>query len=78
MQAGVFGRDDVVTALVVVREDSGLSPEAIAKHVADVAEDFKQVTGGVFIVEKLPRNEMGKLVRKDLEVMYNSIQQERM
>uniref|UniRef100_T1H1B7 AMP-binding enzyme C-terminal domain-containing protein n=1 Tax=Megaselia scalaris TaxID=36166 RepID=T1H1B7_MEGSC len=65
----VVGIPDVVTinlpaALVIRKNGSTLSQEAIQKYVADKMPHYKHLTGGVYFVDSLPRTPSGKILRR--------------
>ena len=68
----VFGRADpawmeLITALVV-RDKSGaeVDEQAVVDHVERNVSDHKRLRGGVLFVEKIPRNNNGKILRREL------------
>lgn len=54
-------------AFVVPAPGATLDPEALIKHVADHVVPYKQLAGGVQVVEYLPRNHLGKVLKKQLK-----------
>ena len=71
LEVGVFGRSwngkELVTAVVAKKEGfEDLNEKEIANFVDERVDDFKRLRGGVIFVDRLPRNPIGKLVRKEL------------
>ena len=67
----VFGKpepsvQELVTALVVRMEGSEISEEEIIRGVEEQVDDHKKLRGGVYFVNKIPRNPQGKIVRRNL------------
>jgi acyl-CoA synthetase (AMP-forming)/AMP-acid ligase II len=67
----VFGKpeasvQELVTALVVRKKNSGVTEEDLRKLVDDKVDNHKRLRGGVHFVEKIPRNPQGKILRKNL------------
>eukprot|EP00094_Tigriopus_californicus_P010236 TCALIF_09875-PA protein Name:"Similar to Luciferin 4-monooxygenase (Luciola cruciata)" AED:0.08 eAED:0.08 QI:0/0/0/0.33/1/1/3/0/294 len=71
-EVGVYGEPDpasqeLATAVVRLTPGCQMSENEIIEAVAAKVDDFKQLRGGVRFVEKeLPRNAMGKLLRRNL------------
>lgn len=51
-------------AYVVLQTGQSASPEDIASWLAQRVARHKRVTGGVVIVEEIPKNPSGKIMRK--------------
>merc|ERR1712123_120937 len=69
--ASVFGKpeasvQELVTAVVVKKNDYSVSQQDLEKLVEEKVEDYKTLRGGVHFVEKIPRNPQGKILRKSL------------
>merc|ERR1711970_166588 len=69
--AAVFGKpepsvQELVTAVVVKRKGSAVSADDIANEVDGRVDDHKKLRGGVYFVEKIPRNPQGKIIRREL------------
>nr|XP_053649308.1 uncharacterized protein LOC128700275 [Cherax quadricarinatus] len=54
-------------AFVVPKPGSKLQPHQLMQFVADRVSQYKQLAGGVKMVESIPRNSSGKLLRKQLK-----------
>ncbi|XP_068243128.1 probable 4-coumarate--CoA ligase 1 [Palaemon carinicauda] len=54
-------------AYVVPAEGATLDPKELMKHVADKVLPYKQLSGGVEFVEVLPKNHMGKVLKRQLK-----------
>ena len=57
---------ELVTAVVVKKNDYSVSEQDLKKLVDGKVEDYKKLRGGVHFVEKIPRNPQGKVLRKSL------------
>jgi 4-coumarate--CoA ligase len=63
---GVPAEDTEVPRAYVVADRSKLSEEDIKALVKEKLAPFKQLRGGVFYLNSIPRNAVGKILRKDL------------
>jgi len=77
IEVGVFGLpeptvQELVTALVVKKENGSVTEEELIELVNSKVDDFKKLRGGVKFVEKLPRNPQGKLLRRQFIETYNN------
>jgi 4-coumarate--CoA ligase len=63
---GVPGENTEVPRAYVVADRSKISEEDIKNLVKTKLADFKQLRGGVFYLNSIPRNTVGKILRKDL------------
>jgi 4-coumarate--CoA ligase len=50
----------------VVADPSKISEDEIKKFVADRAAQYKQLRGGVVFIQELPKNAIGKILRREL------------
>lgn len=72
-EVGVFGKPDphvqeLITAVVVKKKGyDSLTEQEIVEFTDNIVDDFKRVRGGVIFANKLPRNNIGKISRKDLK-----------
>ena len=69
--AAVFGRQEpsvqeLVTALVVKKPDVEVDKEELQNAVDEKVDDHKKMRGGVYFVDKIPRNPQGKILRREL------------
>ena len=76
IEAAVFGKPnplvrEYVTAAVMKVPGSALTEQDIIDLVAENVEDPKQLRGGVYFVEKLPKNPQGKIQRNKLLELIN-------
>ena len=76
IDVGVFGRPDpmvqeLVTALVVKKPDSKLTENDIIVTVENALDDAKHLRGGVVFVDRLPKNPVGKMLRRNLIQVYD-------
>ena len=79
IEAGVFGRPDptvqeYVTALVVKSYESSVTEQDINELVNQHVDDAKKLRGGVTFIDELPKNPQGKLLRRELLQIWNSLQ----
>ncbi|KAI1357685.1 hypothetical protein F5Y08DRAFT_351871 [Xylaria arbuscula] len=58
---------DLPRAYVVVSDGANLSEEDIMGYVKERAAHYKQLRGGVVFVDLIPKNAVGKYLRKDLK-----------
>lgn len=63
---GVPGEDTEVPRAYVVADQSKISAEQIQKLVKEKLAAYKQLRGGVRFIDEIPRNSVGKILRKDL------------
>ncbi|CAJ0750973.1 16411_t:CDS:2 [Entrophospora sp. SA101] len=70
---GVYSEQDATelpVAYVVLKNSTASDHQQIKKSIQDyVAEkviSYKRLRGGVYIIDKLPKNDIGKILRKDL------------
>ena len=78
VDVGVFGRpeptvQELVTALVVKKAGSELTENDIKHLVANTLEDSKHIRGGVLFVDQLPKNPVGKTLRRNLYQVYQQL-----
>lgn len=74
-EVAVFAKTDpvlleLVAAAVVRKQGSKLTASDVENMVTDRLEDHKRLRGGVFFVDKLPKNAMGKVLRRKLQAMF--------
>ena len=55
---------DLTRAYVVLQEGRNLNEEDINMHMKERLAPYKQLFGGIRVLESLPRNQLGKLSRK--------------
>lgn len=60
-----FGQ--VPKGFVVVKSGSVLKNEEIQEYVSSRVTSYKRLTGGVAIIDKIPKSASGKILRKQLE-----------
>lgn len=65
-------------AWVVPAEGATIDSKALIKHVADRMVSYKQLTGGVEVVKILPKNHMGKVLRRQLKKSYAASSQSKL
>jgi acyl-CoA synthetase (AMP-forming)/AMP-acid ligase II len=63
---GVPGDDTEVPRAYVVADRSKISEEDIKNLVKEKLAPYKQLRGGVIFLDEIPRNTVGKILRKDL------------
>jgi 4-coumarate--CoA ligase len=57
---------EVPRAYVVRTVGSNITSEEVKKFVADSLAPYKQLRGGVVFAPELPKNALGKILRRDL------------
>ena len=57
---------ELVTALVVKKTGAELRAEDVQEAVDGKVDDHKKLRGGVFFVDRIPRNPQGKILRRKL------------
>eukprot|EP00095_Tigriopus_kingsejongensis_P007378 maker-scaffold37_size504123-snap-gene-4.16 protein:Tk07378 transcript:maker-scaffold37_size504123-snap-gene-4.16-mRNA-1 annotation:"luciferin 4-monooxygenase" len=75
-EVAVFGKPDpisqeLVTAVVVKSEGSNVNEKTILDLVTQHVDDYKRIRGGVIFVPSLPRNSIGKIMRRHVKTMYS-------
>mgnify|MGYP002041990115 FL=1 len=78
IDVGVFGRpeptvQELVTALVVKKPQSQLLEDDIVTMVENALDDAKHLRGGVVFVDELPKNPVGKTLRRNLLQLYDKM-----
>ncbi|CAG9862854.1 unnamed protein product [Phyllotreta striolata] len=58
---------EVPRAYVVPKKNSALDEENVQNHVADKVASYKRLQGGVRILESIPKNTTGKILRRQLK-----------
>ena len=62
---------EIPRAFVSLKEDHGRDAVSVAKEIADLVaskvSNYKKLRGGVLIIDALPRNHTGKLLKKKLK-----------
>ena len=72
--AGVVGIADVsagqlIRAFIVPKCKESFCKESIHNYLKQHLSEYKQLSGGIRVVDRLPRNQLGKLSRKELNEM---------
>jgi acyl-CoA synthetase (AMP-forming)/AMP-acid ligase II len=62
----IEGGSEVPRAYVVPRKVGGLTEEEVKAFVKNHFADYKQLRGGVRFVDELPKNAIGKILRREL------------
>lgn len=62
----VEGGSEVPRAYVVLRKTGALSEDDVKKFVKGRLAEYKQLRGGVRFVDELPKNAVGKILRREL------------
>lgn len=62
----IEGGSEVPRAYVVPRKMGGLSEDEVKEFVKKHFADYKQLRGGVRFVDELPKNAVGKILRREL------------
>lgn len=71
---GVVGLPDELVgerplAFVVKKSDVNITEKEVQKYVADIVSPQKRLTGGVIFVDSIPKNQTGKILRRELREM---------
>lgn len=61
---------EVPRAYVVPKQGSKIDPSKLVEFVSDKVASYKRLLGGVSVIDELPKNITGKILRKDLKKMY--------
>ncbi|XP_063847447.1 uncharacterized protein LOC135092728 isoform X4 [Scylla paramamosain] len=59
--------EEMPRAFVVLEPEAPVQPEVLQRFVNDRVPDFKQLTGGVWVVEEIPKNSTGKPLKRQLK-----------
>ncbi|XP_055375419.1 uncharacterized protein LOC129608084 [Condylostylus longicornis] len=75
LDAAVFGINDEKTgeaprAVIVPKKDVNVKEEEILNYVAEKVAPYKQLTGGIVFVKEIPKNQAGKILRRELKVKF--------
>jgi acyl-coenzyme A synthetase/AMP-(fatty) acid ligase len=62
----IEGGSEVPRAYVVLRQAGALSEDDVKNFVKGRLADYKQLRGGVRFVDELPKNAVGKILRREL------------
>nr|CAH7765011.1 unnamed protein product [Callosobruchus chinensis] len=57
-------------AYVVPKTGKTITPKNVQDYVADKVAKYKQLSGGVAVVQDIPKNPSGKILRRTLKVMF--------
>ncbi|KAG9185492.1 hypothetical protein G6011_08036 [Alternaria panax] len=63
------GTNEVPRAYVVVGDGGKTSKEDVMGYVKERVAGYKQLRGGVFFLDEIPKSPAGKILRKDLRVL---------
>lgn len=59
---------EVPKAFVVLTENSTVKPDQIRRFVENKVANYKRLIGGVAVLKSIPRNRMGKILRRHLKM----------
>ncbi|KAK4887102.1 hypothetical protein RN001_003373 [Aquatica leii] len=62
----------VPRAFVVLKSGSKLNTDELISYVSNNVAEYKQLKGGVVIIDAIPKNASGKTLRRQLKVKYDS------
>ena len=57
-------------SVCVVRADESLTEEGVNIFMREQVSSHKQLAGGIEFVQSIPKSAAGKILRKDLKLMY--------
>ncbi|KAJ8944987.1 hypothetical protein NQ318_010189 [Aromia moschata] len=63
---------EVPRAYVVPKQGAKIDEKKLREYVASQVAPYKQLTGGISVVDSIPKNASGKTLRKDLLLLYQS------
>lgn len=64
-------------AFVVLKKDAKVTEQEICDWVANKVTKYKHLAGGVEVLDAIPRNPGGKIMRKELKDMVGKSKQEK-
>lgn len=59
-------------AFVVKKPNEEITEKQVKKYISEIVSDFKQLRGGVRFVTAIPRNPIGKILRRELKNVVKS------
>ena len=62
----IEGGSEVPRAYVVLRRQGALSEDQVKQFVKEHLAEYKQLRGGVKFIDELPKNAVGKILRREL------------
>ncbi|XP_059053162.1 uncharacterized protein LOC131847586 [Achroia grisella] len=73
-ECGVVGKPDeyageLPLAFIVRQPGSNVSEQELVKYIASKVSSAKQLRGGVLFVDEIPKNQSGKILRRELKKM---------
>ncbi|KAB0798978.1 hypothetical protein PPYR_06858 [Photinus pyralis] len=63
---------EVPHAYVVVKPDRILNTEKLLQHVSSNVAEYKTLKGGITVIDSIPKNASGKILRRELKLQYQS------
>lgn len=57
-------------AFVVPQEGAQIDCQKLLMHVKEKVAPYKQLVGGITVVDSIPRNATGKILRRQLKLQY--------
>lgn len=61
---------EVPRAFVVPQKGTSINKEALIEYVKGQVASYKQLAGGVSIVDNIPKNITGKMLKRELKLEY--------
>lgn len=61
---------EVPKAFVVPKSNSIIDCEKLQKYVKEKVAPYKQLSGGVTVIDSIPKNPGGKILRRELKLQY--------
>lgn len=63
---------EVPRAYIVPQKGQKVDSEKLVSFVKDKVAPYKQISGGICIVDSIPKNPSGKILRRELKLQYQA------
>lgn len=57
-------------AYVVPQQGAIVDCDKLMQHVKEKVASYKQLAGGISVIDSIPKNASGKILRKELKLLY--------
>lgn len=64
---------EVPRAYIVAQPGTTIDCDKLMSYVADQVAPYKSLVGGISVIDNIPKNAAGKILRKDLKSKYQSL-----